>query len=145
MGEANASGYDVAQRQRTASHDAMSVLRDLVAWAEQMGGWEAPCWNRAELLLATAMLTEYWPDDADRQEVLVDLVEETVRNGVLPTLNHTKAEGAQTTLIVDAEQRIAEINNQGEPEQVRFLVDCLGIRELREELDRRALAHRSRP
>lgn len=32
----------------TARERAMlALLEDLLAWAEYMGGWEAPCWKRA--------------------------------------------------------------------------------------------------
>lgn len=29
------------------SHDPIAVLRDLLEWAQQLGGWEAPVWDRA--------------------------------------------------------------------------------------------------
>lgn len=37
------------------SHDALvQALTDLMAWAEQTGGWDAPCWDRARAALALA-------------------------------------------------------------------------------------------
>ena len=34
--------------------DLADALRDLLAWATMMGGWDGPCWRRAEAVLDQA-------------------------------------------------------------------------------------------
>lgn len=43
---------DIADTWRKATADAHAVIADLLEWAGQMGGWEAPAWERAEQYLA---------------------------------------------------------------------------------------------
>lgn len=41
-----------AARLIAAAPKIRSVLQSLVQWAQQMGGWDAPCWQEAEHVLA---------------------------------------------------------------------------------------------
>ncbi len=40
-------------------------LRDLVDWAENMGGWDAPCWARAREVLSGGQPAPDADDTAD--------------------------------------------------------------------------------
>ena len=42
-------GPAYTQSQRV--NDLCEVVASLLEWSEQMGGWDAPCWNRARRLL----------------------------------------------------------------------------------------------
>jgi len=52
--------------------DLLSTLKELVAWAQHMGGWDAPCWQRA------AAIVEYIETDAK------DVTKETAAGAVRP-------------------------------------------------------------
>jgi hypothetical protein len=39
---------------RDAAGDMLAALKDLHAWASRMGGWEAPCWQVASVIMARA-------------------------------------------------------------------------------------------
>lgn len=47
--------------------DLAAAVNDLLAWAEGMGGWDAPCWERARAVLRHATLA----DDPSRPEPMV--------------------------------------------------------------------------
>ena len=41
-----------ALEQAKTSADVFAIVRELVAWESQQGGWEAPCWDRARAIIA---------------------------------------------------------------------------------------------
>jgi hypothetical protein len=41
-------------RARGAAEDLLAALEALQAWAATMGGWEAPCWQKADVAIAKA-------------------------------------------------------------------------------------------
>lgn len=42
---------DREERLNAAAPEMLGALRGLLEWAEQMGGWEAPCWRRAAMVV----------------------------------------------------------------------------------------------
>ena len=61
IGPCEANDQDWANARLVAtSPKLVECLQELLEWREYMGGWEAPCWERAEQLVAdlTAPTTE---------------------------------------------------------------------------------------
>jgi hypothetical protein len=52
-----AGGYaEPTQAQPDQTAALVQALKDLVRWCEDMGGWEAPCWDRAKEAIKAAAL-----------------------------------------------------------------------------------------
>ncbi len=49
----------------TDSPSLVQAARDILEWAAQMGGWEAPCWERLRLAVREAAAQSESPDSAE--------------------------------------------------------------------------------
>lgn len=54
-----------ADRLAAAAPEMLGALRGLLEWAAQMGGWEAPCWRRAEMVVESL---DYEDETEDEHE-----------------------------------------------------------------------------
>lgn len=48
-------------KDRSVQDEAVAILTELLTWADQMGGWDAPVWERARALVARVTNTPYTP------------------------------------------------------------------------------------
>jgi hypothetical protein len=49
---------DAPKRLTTLEHQMMRALQELLSWADEMGGWDAPCWRQAAHVLERAQILQ---------------------------------------------------------------------------------------
>ena len=100
--------------------ELVEIGKELLEWANAMGGWEAPCWNKLEAAVNNA--TKAASETAER------LAEKALTAGL-------EAEDLYEAIHDLAASVAADVNNGGLEEQISYLIDGLGAQHTEKLLD----------
>jgi len=103
------------------------IGRELLAWADTMGGWEAKCWTRLRAAMQKAPV-------AEKQ------VEQTAEAEIERLFDKADAAGLQPEDIDElvhefAASIAADVNNGGLADQIKYLVEGIGAKQTERQID----------
>jgi len=103
--------------------ELLEIGKDLLEWADTMGGWEAKCWTRLRTAMNKAAGTPKQAgelsDSATSDEQIQRLVDKADTAGLEP-------EDLDEIVHELAASFAADVNNGGLEDQIRYLVDGMG-------------------
>jgi len=112
--------------------ELLEIGKELLEWADTMGGWEAKCWTRLRIAMKKAALTHVQavkvPVTAPSEEEIERLVDKTDAAGL-------EAEDLDEIVHEFAASIAADTNNGGLEDQIRYLVDGMGIQQTERQLN----------
>jgi hypothetical protein len=116
---------------------AEDLLRRLLGWAANTGGWDAKVWRDAEAYFQTEVeqienvAIELGLDAEDLDEVVHDLAQEVA----LDELNTLEKQDDQEEHVSEREAFASDINNGGLADQIEFLLQHNSADEVRKLLN----------
>ena len=111
--------------------ELLEIGTELLEWAETMGGWEAKCWTRLRTAMNTAVAhkqADEQPETAASEEQIGRLVDKVDAAGLEP-------EELDEIVHEFAASIAADVNNGGLEDQIRYLVDGMGVQHTEQQLD----------
>jgi len=110
--------------------ELLEIGKELLEWADTMGGWEAKCWTRLRTVLskAPAVRESEVPEAAASDDQIDRLVDKTEAAGLEP-------EDLDEIVHEVAASIAADVNNGGLDDQIRYLVDGMGVQQTERQLD----------
>ena len=108
------------------TNELVEIGKELLEWANAMGGWEAPCWERLEAAVNNAAKAA--SETAER------LAEKALTAGL-------EAEDCDEAVHDLAASVAADANNGGLEEQISYLIDGLGAQQTERLLDELIAEH----
>jgi hypothetical protein len=112
--------------------ELLEIGKELLEWANTMGGWEAKCWTRLRTTINNAATmhkqADGSPETAASQEEIDRLVDKADAAGLEP-------EDLDEIVHEFAASIAADVNNGGLDDQIRYLVDGMGVQQTEQQLD----------
>lgn len=109
--------------------ELLEIDKDLLEWAERMGGWEAKCWTRLRTTVGKAAVTREQELSVAASDDQIDrLVDKADAAGLEP-------EDLDEFVHEFAASVAADVNNGGLDDQIRYLVDGMGVQQMERQLD----------
>ena len=111
--------------------ELLEIGKELLEWADTMGGWEAKCWTRLRTAMSKAVAHEQGdeqPTTAACEEQIERLVDRVDTAGLEP-------EDLDEIVHEFAASIAADVNNGGLDDQIRYLVDGMGVQHTEQQLD----------
>jgi len=112
--------------------ELLEIGKELLEWADTMGGWEAKCWTRLRTAMRKAAVAHKQadgsPETAPSEEQIGRLVDKADAAGLEP-------EDLDEIVHEFAASIAADVNNGGLDEQIRYLVDGMGVQQTERQLD----------
>ena len=112
--------------------ELLEIGKELLDWADTMGGWEAKCWTRLRTAMNKAAVAheqvQGLPQTAPPEEEIERLVEKTEAAGLEP-------EDLDEIVHEFAASIAADVNNGGLDDQIRYLVDGLGAQHTERQIE----------
>jgi hypothetical protein len=112
--------------------ELLEIGKELLDWAATMGGWEAKCWTRLRTAMKKATAahkqTNGSPETAPSEEQIKRLVDKADAAGL-------RSEDLDEIVHEFAASIAADVNNGGLDDQIRYLVDGMGVRQTERQLD----------
>ena len=112
--------------------ELLEIGKELLDWANTMGGWEAKCWTRLRTAMSKAPMAQEQvqgsPETAPSEEQIERLVDKTEAAGLEP-------EDLDEIVHEFAASIAADVNNGGLEDQIRYLVDGMGVQHTEQQLD----------
>jgi len=117
-----------ADNERLAA-ELLEIGKELLEWAETMGGWEAKCWTRLRTIISKAPAArESEVPEATSDDQIERLVDKADAAGLEP-------EDLDEIVHEFAASIAADVNNGGLDDQIRYLVDGMGVQQTERQLD----------
>jgi hypothetical protein len=114
-----------------ADNDTLAELteigHELLAWADTMGGWEAKCWTRLRAAMQKAPAAEKRAEKT-AEEQIERLVEKADAAGLQP-------EDIDELVHEFAASVAADVNNGGLSDQIKYLVEGIGVKQTERQID----------
>ena len=112
--------------------ELLEIGSELLEWANTMGGWEAKCWTRLRTAVNKAARSgkqaDEQPENVPSQDEIERLVDKADTAGLEP-------EDLDEIVHEFAASIAADVNNGGLDDQVRYLVDGMGVQQTERQLD----------
>jgi hypothetical protein len=112
--------------------ELLEIGKELLDWADTMGGWEAKCWTRLRTAMNKAAVAckqaDEQPETAASEEQIERLVDKVDAAGLEP-------EELDEIVHEFAASIAADVNNGGLEDQIRYLVDGMGVQHTEQQLD----------
>ncbi len=111
--------------------ELLEIGKELLNWADTMGGWEAKCWTRLRTAMTKAVAhkqADEQPETAASEEQIERLVDKVDAAGLEP-------EELDEIVHEFAASIAADVNNGGLEDQIRYLVDGMGVQHTEQQLD----------
>ena len=100
--------------------ELLEIGKELLEWADTMGGWEAKCWTRLRIAMKKPSVTEKELPKA-ANELIERLVDKADAAGLQP-------EDFDEVVHEFAASVAADVNNGGLTDQIRYLVEGIGAK-----------------
>jgi len=110
--------------------ELLEIGKELLEWADTMGGWEAKCWTRLCTIIGKAPVAREQgvPEAAAPDDQIERLVDKADAAGLEP-------EDLDEIVHEFAASIAADVNNGGLEDQIRYLVDGMGVQQTERQLD----------
>ena len=110
--------------------ELLEIGKELLEWAHTMGGWEAKCWTRLRTAISNAPVAreQEVPEAAAADDQIDRLVDKADAAGLEP-------EDLDEIVHEFAASIAADVNNGGLDDQIRYLVDGMGVQQTERQLD----------
>ena len=110
--------------------ELVEIGKELLEWADTMGGWEAKCWTRLRTAVSKAPVAreQEVPRAAASDDQMERLVDKAEAAGLEP-------EDLDELVHELTASIAADVNNGGLDEQIRYLVDGMGVQQTERQLD----------
>jgi len=110
--------------------ELLEIGKELLDWAETTGGWEAKCWThlRTAISKARAAREQEVPEAVASGDQIERLVDKAEAAGLVP-------EDLDELVHELAASVAADVNNGGLDDQIRYLVDGMGVQQTERQLD----------
>jgi hypothetical protein len=110
--------------------ELLEIGKELLEWADTMGGWEAKCWTRLRAAISEAPTARELevPEAAASDDQIERLVDKADAARLEP-------EDLDEIVHEFAASIAADVNNGGLDEQIRYLVDGMGVQQTERQLD----------
>jgi hypothetical protein len=110
--------------------ELLEIGKELLEWADTMGGWEAKCWTRLRTAISKAPATseQEVPEAAASDDQIERLVDKADAAGLEP-------EDLDELVHELAASIAADVNNGGLDDQIRYLIDEMGVQQTERQLD----------
>lgn len=110
--------------------ELLEIGKELLDWADTMGGWEAKCWTRLRTAIskAPAAREQEMAEAAASNDQIERLVDKADAAGLEP-------EDLDDIVHEFAASIAADVNNGGLDDQITYLVDGMGVQQTERQLD----------
>jgi hypothetical protein len=110
--------------------ELLEIGKELLEWADTMGGWEAKCWTRLRTAISKSPVAreQEVPEAAAPDGQIERLVDKADAAGLEP-------EDLDEIVHEFAASIAADVNNGGLDDQIRYLVDGMGVQHTEQQLD----------
>lgn len=110
--------------------ELLEIGKELLEWADTMGGWEAKCWTRLRTAISKAPVAreQESPEAGAPDGQIEQLVDKADAAGLEP-------EDLDEIVHEFAASIAADVNNGGLDDQIRYLVDGMGVQQTERQLD----------
>ena len=110
--------------------ELLEIGKELLDWADMMGGWDAKCWTRLRTAISKAPVAreQEAPEAAASDDQIERLVDKADAAGLEP-------EDLDEIVHEFAASVAADVNNGGLDDQIRYLVDGMGVQQTERQLD----------
>jgi hypothetical protein len=110
--------------------ELLEIGKELLEWADTMGGWEAKCWTRLRTAISRAPVAreQQVPEATVSDDQIERLVDKADAAGLEP-------EDLDEMVHEFAASIAADVNNGGVEDQIRYLVDGMGVQQTEQQLD----------
>ena len=110
--------------------ELLEIGKELLDWADMIGGWDAKCWTRLRAAISKAggAHNQEAPQTVSSEEQIERLEDKAEAAGLGPEdLDELVHELAASTA--------ADVNNGGLDDQIRYLVEGMGVQQTERQLD----------
>jgi hypothetical protein len=112
--------------------ELMEIGKELLEWANTMGGWEAPCWERLRTAISKTPVTRKHVEELAEAAVPKEQIERLTDKADAAGL---AAEDLDDLVHELASSVASDVNNGGLEEQLMYLVDGIGAQQTERQLD----------
>ena len=112
--------------------ELMEIGKELLEWANTMGSWEAPCWERLRAAISKTPVTRKHVEELAEAAVPKEQIERLTNKADAAGL---QPEDLDNLVHEFASSVAADVNNGGLEDQIRYLVDGLGAQHTERHID----------